>query len=83
MSPVPSLARPAVAFPQASCSKGHLGSALTSSPLGAGSLHQHALLGGRPLDPPHLSRFTKEFWGHVQIGGRGPPGAGGQGGGWR
>lgn len=35
------------------------------------------------MDPPHLSRFTEEFWGHVQIGGWGPPGAGSWGCGWR
>lgn len=58
-------------------------SALTSSPFGAGPLHQHALLGGWPLDPPHLSRFTEELWGHVQIGGQGPPGARGWGRDWR
>jgi hypothetical protein len=57
--------------------------ALTSSSLGARPLHQHALLGGWPLDPPHLSGLTEELWGHVQIGGWGPPGAGCWGCDWR
>lgn len=57
--------------------------ALTSSALGARPLHQHALLGGWPLDPPHLSGFTEELRGHVQVGGWGPSGAGGGGCGWR
>lgn len=35
------------------------------------------------MDPPDLSRFTEELWGHVQIGGWGPPGAGSWGCGWR
>lgn len=55
---------------------------LISSALGAGPLYQHALLGGWPLDPPHLSGFAEELRGHVQIGGWGPPGAGSWGRGW-
>lgn len=78
-----SLARPGLATPQASHSEVTAASVLTSGPLGAGPLNQHALLSGWPLDPPHLSRFTEEFWGHVQIGGWGPPGAGSWGCGWR
>lgn len=83
MFPGPSRARPGSAPPQASAREVTAASVLTTGPLGAGPLNQHALLGGRPLDPPHLSRFTEELWGHVQIGGWGPPGAGSQGCGWR
>lgn len=57
--------------------------ALTSCSLGARPLHQHALLGGWPLDPPDLSGFTEELRGHVQIGSWGPPGAGRWGCRWR
>lgn len=35
------------------------------------------------MDPPDLSRFTEELWGHVQIGGWGPSGAGSRDCGWR
>lgn len=57
--------------------------ALTSSSLGARSLHQHTLLGSWPLDPPDLSGFTEELRRHMQIGGWRPSGTGCWGCGWR